>query len=167
VSDAVPARGLWTRGFGVSLVHADFATLAADDGIRRGLLDGIERGLDDRPVEPMPEGALTFGVRAGGETVGILAALADHAEPHDVAVLALATSPEHRGHALGARALLAGERRWLRDGATRVLVRVPATNGRGLYFMLRSGFTPLPRQREQGATWFARHSERGRPSARP
>ena len=149
------ASGTWTRGLGVSLVHANFAALAADDGIRRGLLDGIERGLDDRVVDP-PEGAQTFAIRAAGVTVGMLAAAADAPGPGGVTVLALAIAPDHRGHAFGSRALLAAERRWLRDGASRVHVRVPATNGRGLYWMLRCGFTPLLQQPEIGATWFAR-----------
>ncbi len=149
------ASGAWTRGLGVSLVHASFAALTADDGIRRGLLDGIERGLDDRAVEP-PEGAQTLAIRAASVTVGMLAAAEDAPEPGEVAVLALAIAPEHRGHAFGTRALLAAERRWLRDGASRVHVRVPATNGRGLYWMLRCGFTPLAQQPEIGATWFAR-----------
>lgn len=147
-------RGSWTRGLGVTLVHADFAALAGADGIRRGLLDGIERGLEDRTIGA-PEGAQAFAIRAHGETVGVLAARkADGGER--VEVLALAITPEHRGHAYGTRALLVAERRWVRDGAAGVLVRVPATNGRGLYWMLRCGFTPLPRQSEAGATWFAR-----------
>lgn len=152
-------RGTWTRGLGVTLVHADFASLAASGGIRRGLLDGIERGLEDRTVEA-PADATTFAIRAGGETVGVLAAR-DASDGALVEVLALAIAPEHRGHAYGTRALLAAERRWLRNGATGVLVRVPASNGRGLYWMLRCGFTPLPRQPEAGATWFARRPAPG------
>jgi GNAT superfamily N-acetyltransferase len=146
--------GTWTRALGVTLVHADFATLAGHDDIRRGLLDGIERGIDDRDLEA-PHGALTLAIRAGGMTVGVLTARSPRAT-RDVEVLALAIAPQHRGHAYGTRALLAAERRWLRDGASRLLVRVPATNGRGLYWMLRCGFTPVAEQPEPGATWFAR-----------
>lgn len=137
-------------------MHAEFATLAAIDGVRRGLLDGIERGLDDRTVEA-PADATACAIRARGETVGILASR-EAGDGAAIEVLALAIAPEHRGHAYGTRALLAAERRWLREGAPGVLVRVPATNGRGLYWMLRCGFTPLPRQSEAGATWFARRS---------
>ncbi len=156
-----PGRGLWTRGLGVSLVHADFATLAADDEIRRGLLDGIERGLEDRQLE-LAAGTRTFAVRASGATVGVLAAVEDQPHAGEVSVLALAIAPKRRGHGFAARALLTAERRWLRAGASKILVRVPATNGRGLYFMLRCGFTPWPEQPEAGATWFGRRGARAR-----
>jgi GNAT superfamily N-acetyltransferase len=150
--------GTWTRGLGVTLVHAAFAAVASDEGVRRGLLDGIERGLDDRAVEA-PRQAETFAIRAGGQTVGVLVARRPRAG-RTVEVIALAIAPSHRGHAYGTRALLAAERRWLRDGAERLLVRVPATNGRGLYWMLRCGFTPVGDQPESGATWFRRREPR-------
>lgn len=152
--------GQWTRGYGVSLVHARFSALADDAGVRRALLDGIERGLNDRPIDPPSRGADTYEVRAVGRRRGVLVAKVNGSRRAEVVVSALAITPEHRGHAFGARALLAAERRWLRDGAHRILVRVPATNGRGLYFLLRCGFTPLPRQDEPDATWFARKALR-------
>jgi GNAT superfamily N-acetyltransferase len=71
---------------------------------------------------------------------------------------------EARGRACATKALLAAERRLLAEGATRMLARVPRTNGRGLYFMLRAGFTPVTadeRPHDPGdATWFARQAAR-------
>ncbi len=152
----VAASGLWTRGQGIRLVRADFAALTADEEIRRALLDGIDRRLEDEPLPELPAEAISYAIRVGGQTVGVLSALEGERAAGDVRVLALAVAPSQRGHAYAARALLTAERRWLRDGAARVLVRVPATNGRGLYYLLRCGFTPLPEQPEPGATWFAR-----------
>ena len=53
------------------------------------------------------------------------------------------------------------ERRLKRNGIDRVIARVPRGNGRGLYFMLRVGYTPLPPEEtppgdDGDVTWFAR-----------
>ena len=71
--------------------------------------------------------------------------------------------PLRRGSAVGARALIAAERRLAREGAGELVTRVPKTNGRGLYFMLRAGYSPVTdidwaSSPDDGATWFRRIS---------
>lgn len=151
------AGGAWARFEGVGVIASD-AALLEDEGLRQGYLDGIERGFEGE-VPALPEGSEQYAVRVGGETVGLLAVMRDCPSEGDAAVLAVAIAPASRGHAYGTKALLAAERRLLRDGVERVLVRVPRTNGRGLYFMLRAGFTPSAEFGGPEATWFVRGGE--------
>src|SRR5690606_38535544 len=122
----------------------------------RGLRDGIERGYDG-PLAPLPEGALLYSVRATDEEVAALVIDPRGPEQRSATFLAVAVAPEHRGRAFGARTLLAAERRLRREGVRTFYSRVPRTNGRGLYFMLRCGYAPLLRPpAEDGGTWFRR-----------
>jgi GNAT superfamily N-acetyltransferase len=151
-------RGAWARFEGVGLIASD-AVLLHDEDLRQAYLDGIERGFEGE-LPSLPEGSAQYAVRAEGETVGLLAVMRDCPSDGEAAVLAVAIAPASRGHAYGTKALLAAERRLLRDGVERVLVRVPRTNGRGLYFMLRAGFTPSAEFEGPEATWFVRGGER-------
>lgn len=139
------------------LIAAKAAELDTD-GLRQAYIDGIERGFEGE-APGLPEGVERYAVRVKGETVGLLAVMQDCPEADDAAVLAVAIDPAWRGHASGTKALLAAERRLLSDGVERVLVRVPRTNGRGLYFMLRAGFTPGAGFDGADATWFMRGGE--------
>ena len=141
----------------MGLVAADAAELDTG-GLRQAYIDGIERGFEGEPPA-LPEGVERYAVRVEGETVGLLAVMHECPSAGDAAVLAVAVDPASRGHASGTKALLAAERRLLGDGAKRVLVRVPRTNGRGLYFMLRAGFTPSGGFDGADATWFIRGGE--------
>ena len=152
-----PPGGGWARFEGVGLVAAEAAALDVA-GLRQAYIDGIERGFEGDAPE-LPEGVERYAVRVAGETVGLLAVMRDCPSEGDAAVLAVAIAPAFRGHASGTKALLAAERRLLRDGVRRVLVRVPRTNGRGLYFMLRAGFTPSAGFDGPDATWFVRGGE--------
>ena len=156
----------WATGLGVTLVevrdHAR-ATLLADPGIRQTLLDGVDRGLTGDPPsisEMASVYALREGRRTTGDAAGLVVVARDCPRPGEAAMLAIAVAPASRGRSLATKALLLVERRLIEEGATRVLARVPRTNGRGLYYMLRCGFTPLTGHRapdESGdATWFAR-----------
>ncbi|PZC41445.1 MAG: Acetyltransferase (GNAT) family protein [Chloroflexi bacterium] len=147
----------WAEFESVGLVAAEAAELDTD-GLRQAYIDGIERGFEGEPPA-LPEGVEHYSVRVEGETVGLLAVMRDYPSAGDSAVLAVTIDPASRGHASGTKALLAAERRLLRDGADRVLVRVPRTNGRGLYFMLRAGFTPSAGFDGADATWFVRGGE--------
>lgn len=149
--------GAWAQLEGVGLVEVAAEELDSE-GLRQAMLDGIERGFEGDTPE-LPEGAERYAVRAEGETVGLLAVKRDCPSDGDAAVLVVAIEPASRGHAYGTKALLAAERRLLSDGAGRVLVRVPRTNGRGLYFMLRAGFTPSAGPDGPEATWFVRGGE--------
>lgn len=151
------ADGVWAQLEGVELVVAEAAELESE-GLRQAYLDGIERGFEGEPPV-LPEGSERYAVRVEGETVGLLAVMRDCPSPGDAAVLAVAIDPASRGHASGTKTLLAAERRLLSDGVERVLVRVPRTNGRGLYFMLRAGFTPSAGFDGPEATWFVRGGE--------
>jgi GNAT superfamily N-acetyltransferase len=147
----------WAEFEGVGLVAAEAAALDTD-GLRQAYIDGIERGFEGEPPA-LPDGVERYAVRVEGETVGLLAVMRDCPGTGDAAVLVVAIDPASRGHASGTKALLAAERRLLSDGAARVLVRVPRTNGRGLYFMLRAGFTPSAGFDGADATWFMRGGE--------
>ena len=153
--------GAWGRGWArfedVGLVAAEAADLDTEE-LRQAYVDGIERGFEGEPPA-LPSGVDRYAVRVEGETVGLLAVMLDCPEAGDAAVLALAIDPGSRGHAYGTKALLAAERQLRRDGAQRVLARVPRTNGRGLYFMLRAGFTPSAGFDGSDATWFVRGGE--------
>lgn len=156
----------WASGLGVTLVEVRNAAreaLVTEPGIWQALLDGVDRGLSGDPPE-IPATASVFALRAGRRTTGpadgIVAVARDHPTAGEAALLAVAIAPASRGRALATKALLLAERRLLEDGATRVLARVPRTNGRGLYYMLRCGFTPVTGKgapHDDGdATWFAR-----------
>jgi GNAT superfamily N-acetyltransferase len=96
-------------------------------------------------------------VRAADEEVGALVIGPGRVEQRAATFLAVAVAPERRGRAFGARTLLAAERRLRREGVRTFYSRVPRTNGRGLYFMLRCGYAPLLRaSAEDAGTWFRR-----------
>ncbi|MFA7248436.1 MAG: GNAT family N-acetyltransferase [Dehalococcoidia bacterium] len=154
------ARGPWARGLGISLVAADPAAVLADPALRGALADGIEHGHEG-PLHEFPDRADWYLVREGGEDVGVAVVQRDYPAPGEAALFAVAIAPGQRGRAIGTKAMLVMERRLRRDGIRRVVARVPRTNGRGLYFMLRAGYTPLPPEStpvgETGdVTWFAR-----------
>lgn len=168
----MPVRSTpWASGMGVTLVEVqdtDRAALLADTGIRQALLDGLDRGLSGDPPE-IPSTASVFALREGRRTTGpadgIVALARDLPTPGEASLLAMAIAPASRGRALATRALLLVERRLEQDGVARLFARVPRKNGRGLYYMLRCGFTPAtdasPRD-EGDATWFARRTRRAR-----
>ena len=163
---SAPVRGrTWARGFGVSLVQVEMPVddleAVFEPATLRGLRDGIERGYDG-PLPPPPEDVRLLSIRAGDEEVGALAVLEGSPEERAATFFAVAIAPDRRGRAFGARTLLAAERRLRREGVRAFYARVPRTNGRGLYFMLRCGYAPLlrPPPLEGGGTWF-RHFEAG------
>ena len=152
----------WIRAFGVSLTSTTLAAIEGDPALQRALADGIAHNSTEA-VPPLPESAEWFLVREHGEVVGLASVQQAHPRPEEATLLAVAIAPEHRGRATGTKALLAAERKLLRDGASRVLARVPRTNGHGMYFMLRCGYVPVPAdERPQDGpgwhdtTWFAR-----------
>ncbi|MEX1022143.1 MAG: GNAT family N-acetyltransferase [Dehalococcoidia bacterium] len=153
------ARGTWTRALGVTLVRTTPAAVASDPALLRALTDGTERSATPA-LPPTPDGAEWFEVRAGGVTAGVAIVQRDCPRPGEATLLAVAIAREARGRATATHALLAAERRLVSEGCAPMYARVPRTNGRGLYFMLRAGFTPLPaaeRPSDDGdATWFAR-----------
>jgi ribosomal protein S18 acetylase RimI-like enzyme len=152
---AGPVSGVWARFEDVTLVATDVLDLEGHEGFRQAFADGIERGFDGE-LPALPEQVESYLVRAHSSDAGFLALLRDCPVAGEASVVALAIDPEARGNAYATKALLAAERRLQRDGITRTLTRVPRTNGRGLYFMLRVGFTPLIGGPDEGATWFAR-----------
>lgn len=163
---ATPRTAPWASGLGITLVEVrDIAreALLLEPGIRQALLDGVDRGLTGDPPA-IPDAAVVYALREGrrtiGDTVGVMAVLRDYPRPGEAAFLAVAIAPASRGRALATKALLLAEKRLAQEGMGRVLARVPRKNGRGLYFMLRCGFTPVtgddaPVERGD-ATWFAR-----------
>ena len=149
------SRGTWARGFGVTLVASDGP---AGDGVTQALRDGIERGYGGE-LPSFPGGAERLFVRVGGSTVGLLALQRDCPRPGAATFLAVAIDPGRRGHSYGASAMLAAERRLRRDGVDDCYARVPRSNGRGLYFMLRCGYAPMRHPPvDDGAAWFRRAS---------
>ncbi len=164
VVDAV--RTAWARGFGVTLRAAGPGDLEAP-GMQRALRDGIERGYDGS-LPAAPPGCECYMIRVAAAEVGVLGFVRGMPDPGETVVWGAAIAPEYRGHAYGVRALLAAERRLLRDGQRQLYARVPRTNGRGLYFMLRSGYAPVVAPVEDGATWFRRNLKpTGRSAAPP
>ena len=157
-----PRSGVWTRYLGVSMVRSDATRVASQPALVRALTDGVERS--DEPRMPEADGEW-FEVREGGETVGVALVRRDWPKAGQASLLAVATVREARGRATSTKTVLAAERKLASEGYSPMLVRVPRTNGRGLYFMLRSGFTPVPsgsRPADEGdATWFARRGALG------
>ena len=165
VSAAVSAgaSGVWTRYLGVSLVRSDAARVAAQPALVRALTDGVERSAD--PAMPGADGEW-FEVREGGTTVGVALVRRDWPRSGQVSLMAVATAREARGRATSTKTVLAAERKLASEGYAPMLACVPRTNGRGLYFMLRCGFTPVPAgmrppSDEGDATWFARRGALG------
>lgn len=160
--------GVWTRSLGVTLVAVTREQIAAHPSLVRALTDGVDRSgpavmpsEDDQDVQDA-----WYEVRERGTTVGVACVLRDRPRPGQAALVAVATAPEARGRAISTKVVLAAERKLAAEGFAPLLVRVPRTNGRGLYFMLRCGFTPVPaeaRPEDEGdATWFARLRDRER-----
>ena len=154
---STPRSGVWTRYLGVTLVHSDAARVAAQPALVRALTDGVERSAE--PAMPEADGDW-YEMREGGTTVGAALVRRDCPWAGQAALLAVVTAREARGRATSTKAVLAVERKLASEGYAPMLVRVPRTNGRGLYFMLRCGFTPVPagaRPSDGGdATWFGR-----------
>lgn len=164
---AAPTRvgATWARGFGVTLTHGTPADAETEPGLARALADGIERGYAGDPPT-FPETCEWYRVRRvrregrEGRTVGMLVLRRDCPGPGTVAVLAIAIDPDERGSATATKALLAMEQQLTREHVDRWVARVPRTNGRGLFFMLRAGLTPIPPRDAGDATWFARRTYR-------
>jgi GNAT superfamily N-acetyltransferase len=150
------ASGTWARAHGVSLVPATPEVIRSDPGLMRALADGIKRGID--PEIELPGTVDWYLVREQRVTIGAVAVRRDYPDAGAATLVAVAIHPEHRGRASGTKAVIAAERRLQREGFAPVLVRVPRTNGRGLYFMMRCGYTPVARRPEDAGntTWFAR-----------
>lgn len=151
----------WSRGLGVTLRPVDLDTVRADGGLLRALTDGVKRSLDEPPPLPGREAGIEwYAIREARRTVGVAAVRRECPRPGEAALLAVAVAPQHRGRNTGAKAVLLAERRLRAEGYTRLLARVPRTNGRGLYFMLRCGFTPVAERPDDpgDATWFARRA---------
>ena len=147
--------GVWASFGDVRLVRAD-PDLSDYPGLRQALADGVERGFDG-DLPSFPEQAAIYLLRADRSDVGLISIVTDCPRRGEAAVVALAIDPDARGNAYATKALMACERRLGRDGIDRVLTRVPRTNGRGLYFMLRAGFTPTAGiSDDPSATWFER-----------
>jgi hypothetical protein len=150
----VTAPRAWARGDGVVLRAASDDELARED-VQRALRDGIERGYVGE-FPPAPVDAEWYAIDAADDLVGVFALRRGVPHAHAATVHALAIVVAQRGHAYGARALFALERRLVRDGVREVYARVARTNGRGLYFMLRCGYAPVAPLEDDGATWFRR-----------
>jgi GNAT superfamily N-acetyltransferase len=131
--------GPWARGFGVSLTRFDGRVSA---GLEAALRDGIERGYEGA-LPPLEGCGDCYAIRSGGRTVGLLAFARDVPVAGAVTFEVVAIDPAERGSAAGARTVMAAERRLAREGVSEFYARVPATNGRGLYFMLRAGYAPV------------------------
>lgn len=160
VSEPPPRGGSWARGLGISLHTTDASTVLANPALARALADGIAHGHEG-PLHEFPREAQWYLVRERGADTGVAVVVRDYPRAGEAALLAVAIAPEHRGRATATKAILLIERRLKRDGVARLAARVPRTNGRGLYFMLRVGYTPLPPEAtppdEVGdVTWFAR-----------
>lgn len=149
----------WARAHGVTLTPIEVAEALRDAGIARGLADGIERNYAGEPPS-FAAGGEAYAITEAGKRVGLLVVQRDCPRRGEATVVAVAIAPGARGRACGVKALLAAERRLAREGVRRVLARVPRTNGRGLYFMLRAGYVPVAaseRPQDEGdATWFGR-----------
>lgn len=154
----------WTRHLGVSLVPTEAERVAAQPALLRALTDGVDRSAE--PSMPADAPGEWFEVREGGRTVGVALVRRDYPAAGQAALLAVATAREARGRATSTKVVLAAERKLAAEGYAPMIVRVPRTNGRGLYFMLRCGFTPLPAglrpEDEDDVTWFARRRDRTR-----
>lgn len=152
--------GTWARGMGISLVASDASSILSNPSLHRALADGIEHAFDG-PLHEFPDDAEWYLLREQSEDVGVAVVQRNAPRAGDASLWAVAIAPAHRGRATATKAILLIERRLKRDGITRVIVRVPRGNGRGLYFMLRVGYTPLsPEETPPGddgdVTWFAR-----------
>lgn len=152
--------GPWARAHDVVLVETSPDVIEGEPGLMRALADGVKRGSE--PDFDIPRDAAWYLVRAERQAVGVVGIRRDYPEPGLATLIAVAIRPESRGRAYGTKALLAAERRLRAEGYANMLARVPRTNGRGLYFMLRCGFTPVGRRPEDAAdaTWFARAASR-------
>ena len=160
---------VWARGDGVVLRAAHDEDLTRED-VQRALRDGIERAYKGELPAP-PADAEWYAIESADGLVGICALRRAAPHPHAATLHALAILAAQRGHAYGARALFALEQRLARAGVHEYYARVPRTNGRGLYFMLRCGYAPVAPVEDDGATWFRRvaplRAARGRRGSAP
>lgn len=142
---------LWGRGYGVTLVNV--ARLPVSEGLERAMLDGVARGYGG----PLPEQRLDakcYLIRAESQTVGVLG-IAKGPGRSVATIVGVAIDPAWRGKALGTRAVRVVARRLRREGVRNLYGRAPRSNGRGLYFWLRAGFSiALSLDTNDDATWF-------------
>ena len=148
-------NGIWVRSQGVSISAIEHLDIEARPTLRQAFADGIERGFRGE-LPALPENADCYRLRANSVDVGALVLIPAIPTRNDVSLVALVIEPKWRGNAFATKALLAVERRLLSEGGKRLVARVPRTNGRGLYFMLRAGFTPMTDAPLGDATWFIR-----------
>ena len=138
--------------------------LPEDAGLERAIRDGIARGYDGAVARGAPWYALLPRAGRWARSWGCWASPAGPAGGA-VTLVGVAIDPAKRGRELGTRAVRIAERRLRREGVTTFYGRAPRGNGRGLYFWLRAGFTPVPSPRpDDDATWFRlpRRQLRGR-----
>lgn len=142
----MPHVAPWAEGCGVVLLPIG-ADAPLTPGLLAALADGIERGyVGDLP--PRSAAHRWYLIEAADGECGVLALRRGWPRAGAATVTAIAIDRAHRGRGYGTRALLAAEQRLAADGVEAVFARVPRTNGRGFYFMLRAGYAlagdPLP-----------------------
>ncbi|MCH2657480.1 MAG: hypothetical protein MKZ81_00520 [Dehalococcoidia bacterium] len=95
-------------------------------------------------------------IRVQGNNVGEFFFIKDIPQKKDIIIHSLIINNIDRGHAYGTKALLAVERKLSKTNINNFWAVLPLKNGRGMYFLLRAGFTPLQSNDHAELNWFIR-----------
>ncbi len=134
---------VWARNKHVSIYSDPDPAFLKSTQIQSALSEGISRKPDVLPAVfelDIPD-VSWYGVRSHGESVGVLGLRPNVPAQGITVLIAVAIIKSYRGNALGTHSVLAVANRLKRDGVE-LYGSVPRTNGRGLYFWLRCGYSP-------------------------
>ena len=152
---------IWTRGHKISLQVLKQQDIFTRTGIQRALADGVSRNFKASDLGELSTLANVdwYVIREASLEVGLFGIQRDIPRLGAATVRFVAVDPQHRGNAVGTRAVLIAEKKLKYEGYE-LFGRVPETNGRGLYFWLRCGFVGQRSVTEkESATWFRRISK--------
>ena len=99
-------------------------------------------------------------IRVQSKNVGELFLMKNIPHENDVTIHSLIVNNIDRGHAYGTKALLAVERKLARVKINNFWAVIPLINGRGMYFLLRAGFTPSHNYDHVELNWFIRGGQK-------
>lgn len=145
--------GPWARYNEVSLSQGELVKNFSDS-----VIDISKKIIDSLEFSQME--IFRHEIRVQGKNVGELFLMKNTPQKKDVTIHSLTVNGIDRGHAYGTKALLAVERKLSKAEINNFLAVIPLMNGRGMYFLLRAGFTPSQNYDHVELNWFIRGGQK-------
>ena len=145
--------GPWARYNEVNLSQGELVNNFSDSAtdISKKIIDSLEFSQTE---------IFRHEIRVQGKNVGELFLMKNIPQKKDVIIHSLTVNDIDRGHAYGTKALLAVERKLSKAKINNFLAVIPLMNGRGMYFLLRAGFTPSQNYDHAELNWFIRGGQK-------